>query len=1010
MAGRKDLPEGDKSKTTARGPRMSRRAFIGLGAFAGLGALVLPAQRAEAWSSWTNVTSALLKNIGMGDCMHEDIVQIAYARVVRTMDRAKPSLLNPWAGVLSADNTSATIAGDTVERGTSRSGAKLPFADPEDLAARLYRENLAYLRIGSFWNDAAANTLVDFGASCAFANSVPKFSGKDYYTGAWDVGQHLRETAKAYPKYDSIVQFTMNDRSGFIHGMLTSTASHSGHLKMSDVKKFALQWLSVAYEYARTGEVATTSDVPEKANAQKIFDGLIDCYEQLDESLHDMVVSLKVGSKEASRPITHRRLRLRALGMMCHTLEDFWCPSHTIRVYEGSGSIPDNAVLAFSNYKVQNGKKPPMFGYHIPFDRYAITDSTNSTNYREAFTRGIKDTYPGTEQLANVMGGQMDDLASAHTVFKTLGMNQSIESVTKLFTYLVNDTAWDAGVRAWFDSEILPTYFDADGQSYVCDAGRRSMHTPSFVIAPIKAIKRAFSKTGISDAYNGALEAASLFDDWQRGAHKFFSGAYNREGVTKVPAGYEGESIWSEAEGEKRIVSLVDSLYGGIQKLGVTNQEGAFLDRAGCNGCHGMQAAIDKIRGVYQEFGIVNNGSLHADTDSVMHKLATLDAFFERGAKGSLSSQSDAALFAMDDDETYQTADMAIESVADGEEEGSYVIGVRDMDSLETSVMTVPAETPGVELLQDGRSNLTITYALDAEFEDDVDYSYVVTNIESLGNASGNELHFVTGKVKQVTSDAVVLGLAGSVEYKLILDGTVAAVPQVGDYVCAWYTGDGTASVYSGFEEVDEPGELKTATYEVDSVYGSSLTLYTGSEETDTEAGYRSFMQVEYGNADMSVVPQEGQEVTVYYYDDAYGDVTDMDEQSLMAHAAGASFPTITEQDDEDDDGMNDSADTPGYIEHDDYGKLDYGNEVFHVATAIGTPVGNAVVTPDTTSSDASTGSAATTTTPKTGTTTSDNETLPGTGDPSVALNAVIDIAAAAGATAVAYGTTHNDD
>jgi len=61
-------------------------------------------------------------------------------------------------------------------------------------ATRLFRENLAYLRIGSFWNDAAANTLTDFGLSCVFAQSIPKFSGNDYYEGAWDVGQHLWET------------------------------------------------------------------------------------------------------------------------------------------------------------------------------------------------------------------------------------------------------------------------------------------------------------------------------------------------------------------------------------------------------------------------------------------------------------------------------------------------------------------------------------------------------------------------------------------------------------------------------------------------------------------------------------------------------------------------------------------------------------------------------------------------------------------------------------------------
>ena len=109
----------------------------------------------------------------MGDCIHEDLVQISYARMLRghAHDSQTSSLLNPWAGEIQDDGKSATIAGDTVNAGKNK------FANEDDLAARLFRENLAYLRIGSFWNDAAANTLMDFGTSCYYADSVPKFSG-----------------------------------------------------------------------------------------------------------------------------------------------------------------------------------------------------------------------------------------------------------------------------------------------------------------------------------------------------------------------------------------------------------------------------------------------------------------------------------------------------------------------------------------------------------------------------------------------------------------------------------------------------------------------------------------------------------------------------------------------------------------------------------------------------------------------------------------------------------------
>ena len=235
------------SSTPAWG--ITRRSLIGAGALLGMAALLQPVDRAFAWSSWTNATSPTLKRIGMGDCVHEDIVQISYARVLRNHanDDSQPdTLLSPWAGVLQGDKRYAVIAGDSVDIGAGKT-----FADGNDLAARLFRENLAYLRIGSFWNDAAANTLSDFAYSCYYADSVPKFSGSDYYQGAWDVGQHIWETNELNKTYtigglDALVQFTMNDRNNFIHGMLTSTASHADHLRQSDIKKFALQWLGVA--------------------------------------------------------------------------------------------------------------------------------------------------------------------------------------------------------------------------------------------------------------------------------------------------------------------------------------------------------------------------------------------------------------------------------------------------------------------------------------------------------------------------------------------------------------------------------------------------------------------------------------------------------------------------------------------------------------------------------------------------------------------------------------------
>ena len=922
------------------GPNMTRRGLLGTGLLIGLGTLAQPSREALAWSSWWNASSPVLKNMGMGDCIHEDLVQISYARLIRNHanDIAKTGFLNPWAGTLQDDKRYATIDNDTVDIGKGKE-----FESETDLAARLFRENLAYLRIGSFWNDAAANTLFDFGYSCYNANSIPKFSGNDYYEGAWDVGQHLYETNEQNgPKgLDALVQFTMNDRNNFIHGMLSSTASHSKHLKQDEIKRFALQWLGVAYEYARTGEVQATKDVTQD-QAEKIFKGFIDTYDQLNADVHDMCVSLKVSDNEASIQLPHRRLRLRALGMMCHTMEDLWCPAHTCRMYYEGGSIPQKSILAFSNYKLQNGNKQPMFGYHIPFDKYATSDAENSTNWREALTRGDKN-YKGTERLENVLDDSMSCLGSAHTYFNTYGMNETIECITKLFEFMYNGTAWDDGVRAWVDTEVMPTYFTESGQSHICDAGRRSLHTPTYIIKPINAADRAYGKVGLKNNHKELIELAKSYNAWQQGAHKYFSGKYNTSRSKVVESGFEGDSIWSDAEGESRLVALTDKLYEGYSSLD-TSKRTNLLDRMGCNRCHDMVCAIERIRGMLQEFNIDLRGDLRADGDATMQKLEEVRAFFYSGTKSATTAaaETEGVVFAeandTEDETGFETSAMAIQDLYFCED-GSYLIAVRNLDSLDTSVMSVPKDTPGIEKLEEGATNLTITYSLEMEFDEDPDYSYVVTDIDYSDMREGT--YNITGWVASVAEDrkSLVLDLNGYAEYPMVVREGMEDIPEVGAYICASYTIGATALEFIGYGELDEPGELIEVTYPVEMVAGSSVWLVTNEDQA--EDGYRDYLCIEYDSADVFSMPVEGEYVTVKYHDEVYGDVTDVDEHALASEAFAYEDVEgeAAEADDEFDSVMDDPADgRVGYLSDGTYDELNYGNEVFHVANVFGQP------------------------------------------------------------------------
>ena len=794
------------------------------------------------------------------------------------------------------------------------------------------------MRIGSFWNDAAADTLVDFGYSCLKADSVPKFSGNNYYEGAWDVGQHLVETnAQNGIGLDALVQFTMNDRNNFIHGMLSSTASQKAHLKHSEIKRFAMQWLGVAYEYARTGKVTATNDVTQE-QAELIFKGFIDTYGQLDENAHDMCVSLKVGSKEASIKVPHRRMRLRALGMMCHTMEDFWCPAHTCRTYNPSGSIKQYSILAFCNYKQQNGDKKPMFGYHIPFDRYALSDRDNSPNWREALTRGYGDEYVGTETLERVLDSSMGKLDGRPDYFNTLGMNETIACITQLFEYFYQGTKWDDGVRQWVDSAILPTYFDGEGQSYVCDAGRRCLHTPTYLIAPITSLQRAYKKTGLTD-YDKVLAAVKSFDAWQRGAHAFYSGSYNTTKSKLIDVGLEGNNIWSDKEGEQRLIVLVGLLHNGYSTAKADGKDKELLDLIGCNGCHDMVSALSSIGGMLQEFNIDLRGSLRSD--EVMENLKEVRAFYESGLQGKGKKAATQSLtthgllapevaYADEGDEKFVTANMAIEDYA-SLEDGSYLIAVRDMDSLETSIMVAPKNTPGIDKLEEDLANLTITYSLETEFDDDIDYSYIVSEIDYTDMEKS--ILLATGTVKSVSKTSIVIDLLDIENLTLAIKDGTTDIPKQGDYICVRYTFGKSGLVFVDYDLLDAPESIKTVKYPVAKVAGSRAWLLPVEKDTDDNDGFRDYLQIDYGSADVRTVLREGYYATVYYHDEAYGETTGVDEYGLSA-AAYAEDPAGMSTQAEDDE-LTDSA-TPGYIElGDEYGKLEYGNEVFHVADVL---------------------------------------------------------------------------
>ena len=198
-------------------------------------------------------------------------------------------------------------------------------------------------------------------------------------------------------------------------------------------------------------------------------------------------------------------------------------------------------------------------------------------------------------------------------------------------------------------------------------------------------------------------------------------------------------------------------------------------------------------------------------------------------------------------------------------------------------------------------------------------------------------VYLVTGTVKSVSAESksLVLDLNGLEDFTLTIRDGVTDIPAIGAYICARYTEVGSTPEFVAYDELDDPGTLVKVTYPVAMVCGTSVWLLTNPSASDAEDGYQDLMVVEYGSADVFTVPQEGNYATVYYHDEAYGDVTDVDESAIVAASTASGFTNVTTEANEDD--MTDSVDTPGYEDLvSEYGELNYGNEIIHVANVIG--------------------------------------------------------------------------
>ena len=420
---------------------VSRRAFVAAVGVALAAGVTLKPDEALAWNSYNSkISGALYSAAGLADCVHEDITQIAYAYALHkmyrkggdpiTIEKKKRNgyyyqmevpnipggLLNPWRPHESGNNGQAASFSDFDLQ---------DFHSYDPLPNSMYAENVAFLRMGAFWNDSACDSITDFLYNYARKDHIEK-PDKDTYDSVVDVAYHMLKDQRAESDFmlgSALIRFSMGERASFLHAMQAFQPDATTPLPQGLCRQMMLQWLGVAWEYARTGDPDNIEvEGLTKTQCRVIFDAFIDIYHQCYKSwggtdkvcenwpLEDLLAAhgnkghfnsyghpssmkqeknygyggpnpLNIRDMECRTiPLPHRLMRLRALGMFAHTIEDSWCASHCSRTYPTADDQSlKYQIVGFNYYYRQKGSGSGSKNRHAPYDQVCKVDLNNSS-------------------------------------------------------------------------------------------------------------------------------------------------------------------------------------------------------------------------------------------------------------------------------------------------------------------------------------------------------------------------------------------------------------------------------------------------------------------------------------------------------------------------------------------------------------------------------------------------------------------------------------------------------
>lgn len=760
---------------------LTRRRFIaGVAVAAASLALPLAPQKAYAWDSYSGfVASAFC------DPMHEDMTQIAYVRLLQDMTGPPPDASNVSGSVLyAADNAT-------------------------------YQEVVQYLRQGAFWNDVPANTGYEFGLNYLWANSsIPPYKKNNVagsYDTTFDVARHVAQAHQhmkglmapwAYAR--ALVRFSSNKRGNMLHSMLGVEVDGVTYLSQKKQRNFSMQWVEAAYKYASGASLT---------DEQQGIMGIIDTYEQLKGASND-------GEEDADRAMSAKQMKLRAIGMLCHTIEDSYNPAHTIRSYYSGNdkSVKFGDILAFGNYEAQN--------IHGDYDHIASTsDACLDTQTRKALIEGSAN-YDAAKKLTKVKD-RVDALY-------TMGLQLSSEAVYKLFTFLYAGKPWEGEVQQWFDGTVFKCYFNGE-DTYVYDGGRRvgnlqALHDDAHDVT--KAIARYIKHSEVKSQMKNTVSLYKKLIEYRATINQF----YHRADRTKNA--YRHENLSIETSGLATAQDLVDQFYEVLFTLATEAERTAVKSWApGIR--QKLYRAIKGAEGLTQEFSLDLNGEIDQDRYDKAAKMLTLISAEKMGEVTGFIEYATDKDFALRLNDGTGTVVCAFDSNTSFTGRNDMLKGMRDVTvSFDIERLGYPSSvmscTANVIDIPAG------TQVFDAK-----------GTVESLDN--GVLLVAIEGS-------ADIDGVQGRVAFKVPASASLGGL-VVGTRIIVEYAYDAHGFTYMSHEPVEGVASLQQSGTVV-SYYGGMMVLNCGEDEN----GGPIEKVFEYGETDFVGALSVGANVEVLYY------------------------------------------------------------------------------------------------------------------------------------------------